>query len=356
MAGAADQQAWTADRISLALKPLAATGPANSKTTLFWSGRGSYDRSRDELTVESAPVPQALRHDEEEGKWIVGDQKVRIKGIRSWPATDVEAAAGIDLDSLGNMLAAENESWSGRLDALVRARPDHDPDLWNLDARLDLREAVQKINGATRLKLDGDAAFAVKASYSTSLDSLQVREMGLRAPYVQLDGTGKIQHLTASPALDLSGTLGLDWAAIEDQLAEKVEPGARITGHPRPWRLSGTLPDDLAVDRLGTLRGDIGIEIDSLDIFGMRLSQTPLVLRAADGRLTIDPIDARLNGGVLHADPQIVAQERQFHLARSQLGNPARGRHDQRRSFSSGPVVCRTRARRRHSRAGPSVL
>ena len=73
--------------------------------------------------------------------------------------------------------------------------------------------------------------------------------------------------------------------------------------------LGSLLLDDLAVDRLGTLRGDIGIEIDSLDIFGMRLSQTPLVLVLADGRLTIDPIDARLNGGVLHADPQIVARK-----------------------------------------------
>ena len=37
----------------------------------------------------------------------------------------------------------------------------------------------------------------------------------------------------------------------------------------------------------------------------MRLSQTPIVLRASDGRLTIDPIDAKLNGGVLHADPEL---------------------------------------------------
>ena len=85
----------------------------------------------------------------------------------------------------------------------------------------------------------------------------------------------------------------------------KVEPGARITGRARGWQLSGKLPGEASVDRFGSLRGEIGAQIESLDIFGMRLSQTPIVLRVSDGRLTIDPIDAKLNGGVLHADPQL---------------------------------------------------
>jgi translocation and assembly module TamB len=61
-----------------------------------------------------------------------------------------------------------------------------------------------------------------------------------------------------------------------------------------------------AVDQLGSLRGDIGVQVDSLDLFGMRLSQTAIVVRAAEGKLSIDPIDAKLNGGELHADPDLV--------------------------------------------------
>jgi translocation and assembly module TamB len=38
----------------------------------------------------------------------------------------------------------------------------------------------------------------------------------------------------------------------------------------------------------------------------MRLSGVPVVLRAAAGRLTVDPIDARLNGGILHLEPELV--------------------------------------------------
>ena len=38
----------------------------------------------------------------------------------------------------------------------------------------------------------------------------------------------------------------------------------------------------------------------------MRLSAVPVVLRAANGRLVVDPIDAELNGGVLHLEPELI--------------------------------------------------
>jgi translocation and assembly module TamB len=36
------------------------------------------------------------------------------------------------------------------------------------------------------------------------------------------------------------------------------------------------------------------------------LSAVPVVLRAAAGRLTIDPVDSKLNGGILHLEPELV--------------------------------------------------
>ena len=59
----------------------------------------------------------------EPGAWIDGDQKLRISGLRSWPATEVEAAAKMDLASVGRLLSPEDQAWSGQLDALVRAVP-----------------------------------------------------------------------------------------------------------------------------------------------------------------------------------------------------------------------------------------
>ncbi len=201
------------------------------------------------------------------------------------------------------MLAPENETWGGRLDALVQAHPDRD--LWNLGLRLDLHDPAQISGGTPRLKIDGDVKLAAKANYAPALDRLDLTELGVKSPYLALDGAGRVLHLTEAPELDLRGMLGVDWPAVEQRLASEIEPGARITGQPRAWRLSGKVPAEPALDRLGSLEGEIGVQVDSLDLFGMRLGETPIVLRSAGGRLTVDPIDARLNGGLLHADPDL---------------------------------------------------
>jgi translocation and assembly module TamB len=306
LSGSGDQGAWTAERITLALTPVTPRAlPGNDDATVRWTGRGRYDLAHDELTVESAPPsPLPGGVNVEPGAWIDGDQKLRISGLRSWPATEVEAAAKMDLASVGRLLSPEDQAWSGQLDALVRARPDQD--LWNLGVRLDLHDPGQITKGASRFKINGDLTLRMTANFAPGLDRLELTEMGLKAPYLQLDGAGSVSHVTGLPELDLKGMLGLDWPAIEQQLALKVEPGARITGRARAWQLSGKLPGEASVDRFGSLRGEIGVQIESLDIFGMRLSQTPIVLRVSDGRLTIDPIDAKLNGGLLHADPELV--------------------------------------------------
>jgi translocation and assembly module TamB len=291
---------WSAERISLAFTPKpAGHRPRDGATTLRWNGRGRFDPASDELIVESASQPPAGQ-----GKWIGGDQKIRISGFSSWPATEIEAVAKMDLQSVGGLLAPADQAWSGQLDALVRARPDRD--LWNLGLRLDFHDPAQISRGARRFKIDGDVALRMKASYAPALDRLELTEMGLKAPFVELDGAGSVQHVTGDPEMDLRGMLGLDWPAIQEQLTLHVEPGARITGRPRPWRLSGKVPSEADVDRLGSLRGEIGAQIDSLDLFGIRLSETPIVVRVDEGRLKIDPIDARLNAGALHADPEIV--------------------------------------------------
>ena len=67
------------------------------------------------------------------------------------------------------------------------------------------------------------------ANYSPGLDRLDLTEMALKAPYVQLDGAGSVSHVTDAPELDLKGMLGLDWPAIEKQLARKRR--ARCTDH-----------------------------------------------------------------------------------------------------------------------------
>ena len=57
-------------------------------------------------------------------------------------------------------------------------------------------------------------------------------------------------------------------------------------------------------DRLRGLSGELGIQLDALDVFGMRLGATALVVRADHGQMTVDPIDTRLNDGIVHLEPE----------------------------------------------------
>jgi len=249
-----DQRTWTAERISLALVGLAEgeAGPGHDQA-IHWAGKGRYDPRVDELVVESTAGPP--RAPTERDSWLSGNQKVRIKGLKSLGATQIEMAANVDLASIG---------------------------------------------------LGGNVVVGLKANYAPRSDRLELTEMGLRAPYLTVDGAGVIRDLTTRADVDLAGSLNPDWEAIGTVLAQKVEPNARIAGRPRAWRIAGPISDLAAIDQLGSLRGEFGVQIDALDVFGMRLGEVPVVARAEAGRLRIDPIEGTLNGGALYLEPKLV--------------------------------------------------
>ena len=51
------------------------------------------------------------------------------------------------------------------------------------------------------------------------------------------------------------------------------------------------------------MNGELGVNLDQVDVFGMRLSRTAAVVRVQNGKTLIDPIDSTLNGGRLHLEP-----------------------------------------------------
>ena len=233
-----------------------------------------------------------------------GNSKLRASGLKSLGSAQIEVAANADLTSLGRWLSPNDPPWGGQIDALVRAR--RDQELWNLGLRLELRDAERTAGDGSKMGLAGSVVMTANAGYTPRSDRLEMTELTLKAPYLQVEGAGVVRGLTSRPEVDLKGSLNPDWEAIQALLARKVEPNARIAGRPRAWRLAGTIDGLPAFDRMGSLEGEIGVQIDSLDVFGMRLSAVPVVLRAAAGRLTVDPIDSRLNGGILHLEPELV--------------------------------------------------
>jgi translocation and assembly module TamB len=48
------------------------------------------------------------------------------------------------------------------------------------------------------------------------------------------------------------------------------------------------------------------LALERVDIFGMQLGKTALVVRSTQGKIKIDPIDSTLNGGRLHLEPTII--------------------------------------------------
>jgi hypothetical protein len=156
---------------------------------------------------------------------------------------------------------------------------------------------------------NGDIVLGAHATYDPHSDRLDLTELAVKLPYVQVKGAGAIRSLTGNSQLDLKGTLNPDWRALTAILAEEVEPNARIAGQPRPWRVSGSIASSRSNDALETLSGELGIQIDELDVFGVRLGHSALVVMAENGRIRIDPIDATLNQGVLHLEPELARDQ-----------------------------------------------
>ena len=250
-------------------------------------------------------VPRAApRPAVENETWITGNQTLRASGLQTQGPAQIEFTAGGDLKPLGRWLAPAEPPWSGQYEALVRGR--RDGERWDLGTRVELRDPQRASGDMPAMGLAGNVALAMNAVYTPRADLLEMTELTVKSPQLQLDGGGKVRSLTTRAVVDLKGSLDLDWEAIRARLAREVEPNARISGRSRGWRIAGTIDGLPAFDRMGSLEGEIGVQIDSLDVFGMRLSEAPIVVRAADGRLTIDPIDSKLNGGIVHLEPELV--------------------------------------------------
>ncbi len=269
-----------------------------------------------------------------------GDTTVDVKASR-WPWTLAVAGVSVggELDATvdANLKSGQLASTgavtirdlaagdSMRLETVRLAwEVDGGKDLWTA-RRFELSAPLGSIasknaspDGTTAGKwLEGNLGLTLDASYAPLSDRLAIGGFTVSTPYGRLGGSGTVDGLKARPQLDMKGTLEPDWALVQSRLVSEVEPNARIAGRSRGWTLSGPI-DRSGEHPLDGLRGELGIQLDALDIFGMRLGETTMVVRADEGRLKVDPIEARLNEGRLHIEPQW-AQERDGSL-RIKLG------------------------------------
>ena len=269
--------------------------------TKRWSGKGRYDIGKDELTI--AADADHGGDGSQATDLAVWPTEIRGGGFKSRGAAWLEANLVGNLAGLGLAESSDKTRVDGRLKALLHAR--QSPEGWDLGARAEVFDVSRIDDQGERQALADKASASLRAGYSRKLDQLEMSELAVVSPWGRIEGAGSATDLSGTPAFDLKGMFSPDWQALTDLLARKVEPNASISGGPREWRLSGKVPSLDASDVVATLNGELGVNLEQVDVFGMRLGKAALVVHARDGKFLIDPIDSTLNSGKLHLEPEV---------------------------------------------------
>lgn len=145
----------------------------------------------------------------------------------------------------------------------------------------------------------------VRASAPAGGGRIDLAELGLESRFVGLTASGSVDDPEGRRVVDLTGKVAPDWETINAWLAQHVEPGARVSGRDRAFRIKGALAEGGAE----ALEGEVGLALDSADVYGMKLGPAAVVIRRRAGKVAIDPIDTTVNGGRLHLEPEFRARD-----------------------------------------------
>src|SRR5262249_29641774 len=137
----------------------------------------------------------------------------------------------------------------------------------------------------------GPLALDLAGSYRSASDEVALTEFVAESRFATLEASGRIIDPAGRRLADMSGTFSPNRPALTDWLHDPVEPGASLAGSPRRFHVRGPLGDE---DVLAHLDAEFGFELTSADVYGMKLGPTPVVVRARDGTLTVDPIQTTL--------------------------------------------------------------
>ncbi len=249
-------------------------------------GTGQWSVDRLEATSPigrlSALVPDA----------IDASHTAKIEGQLDLPAVFRQLPKTLSVEGLNAI-----DSGTARLSAVGASHGDGIE--WTLDATI--ADVAWRGEGAERRQ-----AYPVvvtgRASYRPEARSIDLASLDLSTHYGEAHGGGRIEELDGPFRFDLSGSIEPAWDALTKLLSDRVEPGARMSGEPAPFRLKGTARGP---DPWHALELELGFRLTGADVFGMRLGPTPVSLLARDGRLAVAPIDSTLNGGRIHVEPVI---------------------------------------------------
>ncbi len=270
---------------------------------------------------------EALKGDAVELSTVAAEWSIAQRGTGGWTVDRLEATAPIgrvsavvpdpggsaqtaqiegqiDLPSLFRQLPrtlsfeglSEIESGTARLSAVATSRGAESD--WSLDATV----ADVSWRGAGQANPVPPVVVKGRATYSPEAGRLDIAGLELSSRYGRIHGEGRLDDRDGPVRYELSGSIEPAWDALQKLLAERVEPGAKLSGGPAPFRLQGATG---GTDPWRAVELDLGVRLTGADVFGMKLGPTPVSLHAREGRIAVDPIDSTLNDGRVHLEPVV---------------------------------------------------
>jgi translocation and assembly module TamB len=285
------------DDASLDVDDMQLSLQARDAPPLIISARGRADLNRGdfELLPPSARSPSPVT--------------LGAEGIRGWSIGRAnwraEATLTGDLDLVDKQLAAsagrKPGGLAGRGDARLSALSGEDG--VDFTGGLEIRDASWPIGESRHTEP------AIKATIDAHLTPatrrLDLAELTLAGGPVTVEASGQILDLLDRRVVDIKGKLQPDWARLRAMLGD-LDPAAKLSGHPRAFRVRGPLGGSADLDEwLAGIDAELGVELTELDLLGLAVGPAPIILRARNGRLDFDPIETTLNGGRLRVEAEL---------------------------------------------------
>ena len=223
----------------------------------------------------------------------LAERGLQISGIGQAGGSRIEGAFEGEFQALNGWLPAPWNNFSGTWGTQFAGKSDSQGIQFAAKA-----ESVDFSPGKGEAIRDLQPSASIRVSTPPDFTKVDLEELVVSCRLATLEARGRLNEPNGRRRLELEGKFSPVWERVNAFIVQAVEPGAHLTGQSRPFRLQGDL-----LSLADSINGEIGVNLDSADIYGLRFEKTPLVLRFTEGKPTIDPIEVMVNEGLAHLEP-----------------------------------------------------